>query len=304
MKKIYFLFLLCSTISFAQTVTITKVVETQCASQARLVELYVDGTLDLANFDIEIVNGNIDAWNNVALGDINGVVLSDQFFYFIRNTGTDDIAAEFPSTTFDYDPQSSGFNAIAVAASSNGDKAFRTSVNGTIIDQFGFGIEDGNDGIGTDWDHRDQVVVRLNGSPNNGTFDLNDYVFTGFNSTDSETKCDGGAGGGIEAYLAGLAAATPSIPYALGSFSPTLSNKEFSNSELSIYPNPVDNGIININSTITGTKKIELIDVTGRSIYNTKLNSNVLDVSLVKTGLYFLKVSISDRSSTSKLMIK
>lgn len=291
--------------NFAQTVTITKVVETGCASQARLVEVYVDGTLDLGDFDLNIANGQFTAFNNIGLGDVNGVMVSDQFFYFIRATSEADIAAEFPSTTFNYTSGTSGYNAIAVSATSNGDKAYRAIVNGVITDQFGVGLEDGNDGVGTDWDHRDQVVVRLNGSPNNGTFDLNDYVFTGFNSTDSETKCDGGAGGGIEAYLAGLAAATPSVPYALGSFSTTtLTTKELSKLKLSIYPNPVKDGLVNINSNITGTKKIELIDVTGRSIYKTNLDSNVLDVSTFNTGLYFLKVSISDRSSTNKLVIK
>ena len=122
MKKIYFLFLLCSTISFAQTVTITKIVETQCQSQARLIELYVDGTVNLGSFDLNIVNGDFSAWNNIGFGNLNQVTMTDQFFYVVRSTSESDVAAEFPNLTLSYDKESGGFNAFAVSGSTNGDK--------------------------------------------------------------------------------------------------------------------------------------------------------------------------------------
>jgi hypothetical protein len=95
---------------------------------------------------------------------------------------------------------------------------------------------------------------------------------------------------------------TSSCPYPFADS--TLSNKDFSKTELSIYPNPVNNGIVNINSSLSGVKNIQLYDIMGRQVLNTKLTSDVLDVSSVHSGLYLLRISIDDRSSTTKLIIE
>jgi len=79
----------------------------------------------------------------------------------------------------------------------------------------------------------------------------------------------------------------------------TLSNKDFSKSELSIYP-----GIVTINSTLTEAKNVELFDVMGRTVLKTQLNSDILDVKSLNAGLYLLKVSIDGRTATKKLIIK
>lgn len=84
----------------------------------------------------------------------------------------------------------------------------------------------------------------------------------------------------------------------------TLSNKAFTKSELSIYPNPVNKGFVNIKSQISGEKNIKLYDIMGREVLSVKLKSDILDVSSVQSGLYLLNISINDRSTTSKLLIK
>jgi hypothetical protein len=83
----------------------------------------------------------------------------------------------------------------------------------------------------------------------------------------------------------------------------SLSNTEFSKSELSIFPNPT-NGFVNIKTPFSGVKNIQLYDIMGRQVLSTKLNSDVLDVSSVHSGLYLLRISIDDRSSTTKLIIE
>jgi hypothetical protein len=84
----------------------------------------------------------------------------------------------------------------------------------------------------------------------------------------------------------------------------TLGLNQLTSSELVIYPNPANNGLVNIKSQLTSVKNITLFDMLGRSVLQTKLNSEVLDVRAIKSGLYLLQVSIGDRSSTSKLIIK
>jgi hypothetical protein len=78
----------------------------------------------------------------------------------------------------------------------------------------------------------------------------------------------------------------------------------FTKEELSIYPNPTNNGLVTIKSQLSSVKNITLFDMLGRNVLQTKLNSEVLDVRAIKSGLYLLQVSIGDRSSTSKLIIK
>ena len=61
MKKIYILFLLISFGGFAQNVTITKIIETGCATPfVKTVELYVDGTVNFANFGADALQNTAD----------------------------------------------------------------------------------------------------------------------------------------------------------------------------------------------------------------------------------------------------
>lgn len=83
-----------------------------------------------------------------------------------------------------------------------------------------------------------------------------------------------------------------------------LSNKTFEQLGVKMYPNPVRDGIINISSKVQGNKTIELFDVNGRSVLQTELKSNTVDVSHVRSGFYLLKISTEDRSATSKIVIR
>ncbi|PQJ81160.1 lamin tail domain-containing protein [Polaribacter glomeratus] len=71
-----------------------------------------------------------------------------------------------------------------------------------------------------------------------------------------------------------------------------------------MYPNPVINGKLTIISAFNGSKKVELFDTSGRSVLQTNLTTNVLNIETVKSGIYFLKVSQGSNISTSKLLIK
>lgn len=79
---------------------------------------------------------------------------------------------------------------------------------------------------------------------------------------------------------------------------------EIFDNEIVLYPNPVNNGFVNINSKIDGQKSVELYDLNGRNIMSTTLDTNTLNVSGVSSGIYLLKVTISNRTSTQKLIIK
>lgn len=288
-----------STMLFAQNATITKVIETPCSSPfVKTVEIAVTGTIDFANDDIELRYSQTGAGfdpsgDNSApnLIDISGLgVQTNTYVYVIRDLAL--MQSEFPSSGI------TSANSVVVGTSTNGDDAYQlTKSDGTVISQFG---DDNTDGTGTGWDHLDSYAERKTGTTETGAFVLADWDVFPTNTLDGKGLC-ARAASQDPAGVPGPSAYENTI--SLGSWK-TLNSNDFNKSELSIYPNPVNNGLINIKSPLSGFKNVELFDVMGRSVIKTELDTDVLDVRAAGSGLYLLKVSIGDRSSTKKIVIK
>ena len=81
---------------------------------------------------------------------------------------------------------------------------------------------------------------------------------------------------------------------------------EMSILELSIYPNP-SNGLLNISSSVD-VDNIQLLDVAGRVVFQTTINSKQAQVDIpssVENGVYFLKLSGKNGiTQTKKLVLK
>jgi hypothetical protein len=73
---------------------------------------------------------------------------------------------------------------------------------------------------------------------------------------------------------------------------------------LTIYPNPVSNGKLYISSTKNLSKSIQIFDVLGKKIYDTGLFGNVLDISILNTGVYVIKITENNITVTRKLVVK
>ena len=73
---------------------------------------------------------------------------------------------------------------------------------------------------------------------------------------------------------------------------------------LKIFPNPVSSGYVTIKTAVSGVKKVELFDVSGRMVLKTSTNTDILNVSSIKSGLYFIKLSVDGIVETSKLIIR
>lgn len=92
----------------------------------------------------------------------------------------------------------------------------------------------------------------------------------------------------------------------------TLNNKAFSyilelkqNKEpFSIYPNPATKGFVNILSETNDPKEIFIFDVLGKEIIKTILKGNRLDISTLESGIYILKVTQGQYTTTKKLIVK
>lgn len=204
MKKIYILFLLISFGGFAQNVTITKIIETGCATPfVKTVELYVDGTVNFANFgadalpntaDDEVIlnymqNGAPWADNQIDISALGTV--TDSFVYIVRDIAL--MEAEFPSTTFN------ASNTVVTGTSTNGDDGYQIVLNGVVVSQFGNTETDADNDTDSNWNHNDAVATRLS-NPDLGTWNPTDWVITAENDLDDNTACQG-VGTNLETYF-------------------------------------------------------------------------------------------------------
>lgn len=73
---------------------------------------------------------------------------------------------------------------------------------------------------------------------------------------------------------------------------------------LKVYPNPVSNGVLHIESNANSLKSIALFDVLGKQVLTTSTENNTINVSNLKGGIYILKITEAGKTAVSKLVIK
>jgi outer membrane protein assembly factor BamB len=74
---------------------------------------------------------------------------------------------------------------------------------------------------------------------------------------------------------------------------------------LRIYPNPVDNKGFYIESSSNQEKSIQIFDVLGKKVFSKIINGKEkIETQNLKSGIYLIKVLESNKSATSKLIIK
>jgi len=84
----------------------------------------------------------------------------------------------------------------------------------------------------------------------------------------------------------------------------TLSIDDVDTLDMIIYPNPVDGNYVTITSPVNGLKNIEIFDINGRRVMDTVISNDTLDVSLINSGFYMIKVTIDGQTKISKLVVR
>ena len=100
----------------------------------------------------------------------------------------------------------------------------------------------------------------------------------------------------VEGFSSNNGAFTMNISGTLG-----IDDNEIEN--MIIYPNPANDGFVNIVSSEMGDKFVELFDINGRKVLSTSISGERLDISSLEAGFYMIRVTIDGKSSTSKLII-
>ena len=87
-------------------------------------------------------------------------------------------------------------------------------------------------------------------------------------------------------------------------FSVTLATKQ--NNEiagLKVYPNPVSNGVLHIESNLNSERTICLFDVLGKQVLNTTTSNNTINIGNLNSGIYVVKITEGGKTATRKLVI-
>jgi len=83
----------------------------------------------------------------------------------------------------------------------------------------------------------------------------------------------------------------------------TLGVKQNSIAGLQVYPNPVVDGKLYINTTANASKAVAIYDVLGKQVVNTT-TENAVNVSSLNAGVYIVKVTEEGKTATRKLVIR
>ncbi len=71
-----------------------------------------------------------------------------------------------------------------------------------------------------------------------------------------------------------------------------------------IYPNPVTNGKVVIETSINAPKKVLVFDIFGNLVLQTTILRKELSVATLVPGVYVLRVLEKDKVATRKLVVK
>lgn len=86
---------------------------------------------------------------------------------------------------------------------------------------------------------------------------------------------------------------------------PPLSVTDFNTNSFSLYPNPTNTGSVAITSVNSGTISVQVFDILGKQVRNQTLTgNNTLNVASLKSGVYIVKISQNNATTTKKLVIE
>lgn len=84
----------------------------------------------------------------------------------------------------------------------------------------------------------------------------------------------------------------------------SLSIKNNSISGLKVYPNPVTNGILNIETAANTERNVQIFDIVGKQVVNLTTATNNINVSALRSGVYVAKITEEGKTATVKFVVK
>ena len=72
---------------------------------------------------------------------------------------------------------------------------------------------------------------------------------------------------------------------------------------LKVYPNPVSNGVLHIESNLNTERTISLFDVLGKEVMKTTTSNTTLNIANLNSGIYIVKILENGKTATKKLVV-
>ncbi len=292
MKKLYILLftLLITAFSFGQSLIITRIIDGKApsdgcsgssgASSPKAVEIYVDGTIDFTGYKYEIesngTSAGVASWNST---DISSLGSRTNEFVYICPLGT--------TTLYEMYSGASAANTHAGGTQYNGNDAIRITDGANVLDQYGDPL-DVEAGDYSAWDNVDSYAKRNDGSTANaGAFNESNWTIPGGDYFDTN---------GISSCADMLAEVD------FGGY--LLSTKDNQIEGFRFSPNPTALGYVNISSRSQTALQINVFDILGKQVISNTITNNKLDVSYLNAGIYIMRVSQNNVTTTKKLVIQ
>lgn len=268
--KVLFSFLFALTISFVaypQDMIISGVGERYDGRTLAIIELYV---LNDINSDTYVVKAYRP--DNSLIGQTTiypplsagtHLYLANDDYYFEPFFGF------FPTTGFEYS---------AAASLTGGDDTVYLELNSSIVDIYGvLGV----DGLGTAWEYSRGWVYRKDGFGPNTTFTLSEWniMDDAFIGCSPNSEC--------------------TDPYPSGSYTLSVDSKE--SREFRVFPNP-NKGILHINGNLSQLKSISIYSFAGQHIMELQDNFKEIDLSSLKSAIYFLRLDTDEKTGIFKIV--
>jgi len=284
MKKLYFsLFCLISFVFYGQTPILTAIVDGDCGGAPKVLEIYASGEVDFSLYSLQNQKNGEDTWKNTQILTTFGTV-TDGYVYITKDANLTKFNDEFPSL-------STANILISNVIDLNGDDRIRIIEisTTTVIDQYGV---EGVDGSGEAWEYKDSYAKRIDGTGPDGGFIEANWAGPGEEGLEDEGTCNGEST--IESFMGGI-----------GNFNEgtaAVNRNEIQN--ISIYPNPIANGILKIITLSKSHKNVQIYNVLGKQVLSDTITSDELNVSKLKAGIYIIKVIEDGKSTSRKFVIK
>ncbi|MGB3344342.1 MAG: T9SS type A sorting domain-containing protein [Aequorivita sp.] len=87
-------------------------------------------------------------------------------------------------------------------------------------------------------------------------------------------------------------------------FTGELGTDKLSRDSFVLYPNPIQQGYVNIVSQLDGPKNVSIYDLLGKKVGTSVLSGERLDISALSSGIYIVKIEQSGTSTSKKLAVR
>jgi hypothetical protein len=84
----------------------------------------------------------------------------------------------------------------------------------------------------------------------------------------------------------------------------TLGNQSNEITGLRVYPNPVSNGTLFIETAENAEKTVTVFDVLGKKVLSTSTNDNAINVGSLNAGVYIIQITEEGKTASRKLVIR